>query len=154
MARAQTIGEQAPTRTIPVDTFRARLKLARLHAGDLTMREAAQRCGLIHASWANWEKGMEPRGLAQIAEAISEGLGVDRDWLLFGGPLAQPERRTTRHLTRRRTSNERSPRRTDQTAGATRPVTPTDQNSGPTGNQHNRSTDVNRRPERISRVTP
>lgn len=87
-------------RTIPADTLRARLKLARMHAGDLTIREAADRCGLIHASWANWEKGMEPRGLVDIVDAISEGLGIDRDWLLFGGPLTQPEGRA-RALKRR-----------------------------------------------------
>jgi transcriptional regulator with XRE-family HTH domain len=145
----------APTRgAIPTDTFAARLMLVRLHGGNLTATQAAERCGLTRENWINWEHGGNPRDFPATVEAISEGLGIDRDWLSWGGPLAQPERRTGRHLTRRRTSNERSPRLTDQTAGATRPVTPADQNSGPTGNQHNRSTDVNRRPERISRVTP
>jgi transcriptional regulator with XRE-family HTH domain len=139
---------------IPHDTFEARLMLARLHAGRLSIREAAERCGFTNESWSGWERGRQPHNKTEVVEAISAALGIDRDWLSWGGPLAQPERRGPRHLTRRRTSNERSPRLTDQTAGATRPVTPGDQNSGPAGHQHNRSTDGNRRPQRISRVTP
>lgn len=78
--------------TIPVDTFSVRLVLARIHAGDLTLRDAAERCGLSFASWSNWERGMKPRDLLEVAQAVSEGLGIDRDWLLFGGPLT-PEKR-------------------------------------------------------------
>lgn len=84
--------ESDPT-GIPRDTFRARLKLARLHAGDLTIRQAATKCGLNPASWANWEKGMDPRGKVEIVEAIAAGLNVDFLWLLRGGPLAPEERR-------------------------------------------------------------
>jgi transcriptional regulator with XRE-family HTH domain len=79
-----------------------------MHAGDLTIRDAAARCGLNYGSWANWERGMKPRDLIEVAEAISEGLRVDRDWLLFGGPLAQPERRGPRTVTRRRRINKTS----------------------------------------------
>lgn len=88
--------------SIPSDQFRYRLLLARLHAGDLTTREAAERCGLNYVSWSNWERGKRPRDLITVAEAVSEGLGIDRDWLLFGGPLAQEERRAGRILERRK----------------------------------------------------
>lgn len=65
--------------------------LARLHVGNITIREAAARCGLNYATWSNWERGMEPRGLLAVVDKISQGLGVDRDWLLFGGPLAEAD---------------------------------------------------------------
>lgn len=74
-------------RAVPADTLAARLMLSRMHAGHLSIREAADRCGLIHASWANWEQGMRPRDLLAVVHAISDGLDIDHDWLLFGGPL-------------------------------------------------------------------
>lgn len=77
-----------PQRAIPADTFAARLMLARMHAGHLSIREAAERTGLNYASWANWEQGMRPRDLLAIVAKVSDGLEVDHDWLLFGGPLA------------------------------------------------------------------
>lgn len=76
---------------VPADTFAARLALARMHADNITIRDAAERCGLNYGSWSNWERGKKPRDLLETVEAISEGLGVDRDWLLFGGPLADAE---------------------------------------------------------------
>jgi transcriptional regulator with XRE-family HTH domain len=75
-------------RSIPVDSFAARLRLARMHANDITIKEAAERCGLNYGSWSNWERGSRPLGLLDVVEAISEGLDIDRNWLLFGGPLA------------------------------------------------------------------
>jgi transcriptional regulator with XRE-family HTH domain len=104
----ETVEVPPRARTIPEDNFQARLVLTRMHAGDLTIRDAAARCGLNYGSWANWERGMKPRDLIEVAEAISEGLWVDRDWLLFGGPLAQPERRGPRTITRRRRINKTS----------------------------------------------
>lgn len=81
----------APGRgSIPMDTFPGRLKLARLHAGNLTIMEAAAKCGLLNQNWSNWENGKLPRDLRDVVLAISEGLGVDRDWLMYGGPLATP----------------------------------------------------------------
>lgn len=87
---------------IPLDTFANRVMLARVHAGFQTIDDAAKRCGLNRQSWSNWEKGMKPRDLLDVVEAISDGLGVDRNWLLFGGPLAKPaaaarRRRGDRH---------------------------------------------------------
>lgn len=89
---------------IPVDTFAVRLVLSRIHAGDLTLRDAAEKCGLSFASWSNWERGMKPRDFLEVVQAVSEGLGIDRDWLMWGGPLARQEpsarvlrRRVERH---------------------------------------------------------
>jgi transcriptional regulator with XRE-family HTH domain len=101
-----TVAPVATKRAIPADTFAARLMLARAHAGHLSIREAADRCGLGRGAWTNWERGALPVGEGQIVKIISESLGVDRDWLLFGGPLAQPERRGPRTITRRRTLNK------------------------------------------------
>lgn len=75
---------------IPADTYAHRLMLARAHAGNLSIRAAAERCGLNHANWSNWEQGMRSRTAFDDARAISEGLGVDLDWLIWGGPLAKP----------------------------------------------------------------
>jgi len=74
-------------RPIPADTFGVRLAIARMHAGHLTIREAAELCGLNYGSWSNWENGSKPRELLDVVGAVSEGLDVDHDWLLFGGPL-------------------------------------------------------------------
>jgi transcriptional regulator with XRE-family HTH domain len=78
---------------IPADTFSARLLLSRLHAGNVTIRDAAARCGIKHESWSSWERGGHPRDLPDVVERVSGGLGVDRDWLMWGGPLSAPERR-------------------------------------------------------------
>jgi transcriptional regulator with XRE-family HTH domain len=72
---------------IPADTFAARLLLARHHAGRLSQREAAEKCGLNYASWSNWEDGRRPRDLLEVVDQISAGLRINREWLLFGGPL-------------------------------------------------------------------
>lgn len=97
-AREQREQTQAQRRRpIPADTFAVRLAIARIHAGHLTIREAAEKCGLNYGSWSNWENGSKPRELLDVAHAVSEGLDVDHDWLLFGGPLspAAPPRRTS-----------------------------------------------------------
>ncbi len=84
-------------RRIPSDTFGHRLMLARADSGNLTIQEAAEKCGLLSQSWSNWERGRIPRDILDVAEAVAEGLSVDRDWLLFGGPLAKaPKSRTGR----------------------------------------------------------
>lgn len=76
---------------IPPDTFAARLRLARMVAGDISIREAAPLCGLNYGSWTGWERGAMPRDLLGTVEKISAGLNIDREWLLFGGPLAEAE---------------------------------------------------------------
>jgi transcriptional regulator with XRE-family HTH domain len=75
---------------IPIDTFAVRVNLARIHLG-LTVKEAAERCGLNYGSWSKWERGSMPRNLLEIVDKISLGLGVNREWLLVGGPLAGAE---------------------------------------------------------------
>lgn len=72
---------------IPADTFSNRLILARVHAGWLTVKEAAERCSLNYGSWSNWERGARPRDLLDVAQKIADGLRIDYEWLLFGGPL-------------------------------------------------------------------
>src|SRR2546421_6139646 len=90
--------EGAPRGGIPADTFANRLILARAYAGHLSQREAADLCGLGRGAWTNWERGARCRDLLDVVGKVSEKLGVDHDWLLFGGPLAsgraRPIRRT------------------------------------------------------------
>jgi transcriptional regulator with XRE-family HTH domain len=76
---------------VPADTFSHRLLLARAEM-HLTIEQAAAKCGLLSQSWGQWERGSTPRDRVDVVEAVSEGLGIDRDWLLYGGPLAKPER--------------------------------------------------------------
>lgn len=71
---------------IPVDTWAARLLLARAERG-LSQQEAADACGLSRATWSTWERGNTPRQQADVAKAISDALDVDVMWLLYGGPL-------------------------------------------------------------------
>jgi transcriptional regulator with XRE-family HTH domain len=88
---------------IPADTYAHRLMLARAHAGNLSIRAAADRCGLNYASWANWEQGTRSRTQPEDAQAISEELGVDLQWLLYGGPLTKPARPVPRSRRSRHT---------------------------------------------------
>lgn len=71
---------------IPEDSFALRLVIIR-QVLDLTQAEAAARCGLDDGSWSNWENGTKPRGMDAVVEKIVTALGVDRDWLMWGGPL-------------------------------------------------------------------
>jgi transcriptional regulator with XRE-family HTH domain len=84
---------------VPRDTFAARLVLVRADHG-LTQEQAAGACGLNRATWRLWEAGGSPRNMAEVVARISEGLGVDRDWLLWGGPLVGDRPPAARKLTR------------------------------------------------------
>lgn len=53
----------------------------------LTTEQAADRCGLNRATWQTWEHGASPRNMAAVVAAITLATGVDRDWLMWGGPL-------------------------------------------------------------------
>lgn len=101
---------------VPEDSYAHRLMLARAHAGHLSIREAAEKCGLNYASWANWERGARSRTKVEDAEAIAEGLSIDRDWLLHGGPLTRPSRKPRVRLANLRPATRpgvRRPRRVD-----------------------------------------
>ena len=71
--------------------------LARDHAGRLSIREAAEKCGLNYRTWATWETGAASRTKVEDAQIIAEVLGVDLDWLLYGGPLPAPARPARKH---------------------------------------------------------
>ena len=81
---------------IPGDTLANRLMLARTHAGYLTVKEAAERCGVNYGSWSNWERGAQPRDLLDTVQKISDGLRINHQWLLFGGPLMAGRGRPTK----------------------------------------------------------
>lgn len=88
----RSLDPAAAQRRIPKDTFGNRLMLARALAGHLSIREAADLCGLGRGAWTNWERGARPVGEVAILDVISEKLDVDRKWLERGGALAAPER--------------------------------------------------------------
>jgi hypothetical protein len=72
---------------IPADTFALRLVMSRHHAGRLSIEQAAARCGLNAGNWAHWEDGRQPRDRPEVCFAIHRGLGMNLQWLLFGGAL-------------------------------------------------------------------
>lgn len=71
---------------VPNDTLANRLVLVRRSLG-LNQRQAADRCGLTFGAWQGMEDGRQVRSLDVKVAKISAALGVDRDWLLWGGPL-------------------------------------------------------------------
>lgn len=98
MAMTTEPQESADTRRggIPVDSFANRLMLTRAHAGHLSIREAADLCGIGRGAWTNWEKGALPGDIIDVATTVAEKLNVDREWLLFGGQLGQAKTRQAR----------------------------------------------------------
>ncbi|HET8640563.1 MAG TPA: helix-turn-helix transcriptional regulator [Pseudonocardiaceae bacterium] len=100
---------------IPVDSFANRLMLARSHAGHLSIREAADLCDLGRGAWTNWERGAKPVDIIPIATRIAERLKIDREWLLFGGPLTEPATPTLRRRIVRGSAQS------DRAEAATRP---------------------------------
>lgn len=74
----------------PADTFGNRLTLVRREKG-LTVEQAARRAGVPHPTWSTWEHGSLPRNMALVVAKIAAGLEVDREWLMFGGPLGPSE---------------------------------------------------------------
>ena len=72
---------------IPVDDLATRLLVLR-HQRGLTQREAALACGINYGAWQSMEDGRQARGLDQKIARISAALGVSREWLMWGGPLA------------------------------------------------------------------
>jgi transcriptional regulator with XRE-family HTH domain len=68
---------------IPPDTFPDRLLRAR-KARKLTVAQAAAKAGVSPATWSTWERGAHPRDLLDVVQRVSNGLDVDRDWLVWG----------------------------------------------------------------------
>lgn len=85
---------------IPSDTFANRLVLVRRLAG-MTIKEAAATCGLHYATWSTWEAGRRPADAPDVVTRIANELDIDREWLLFGGPLlparGRPAKRVSDH---------------------------------------------------------
>lgn len=84
MAAHEAVDHTTPL--IPEDSFALRLVIIRRALG-LSQEEAALRCGLDDGSWSNWENGTKPRGMDRVVETIATSLAVDREWLMWGGPL-------------------------------------------------------------------
>lgn len=83
--------EALPTRRVPADSFHVRLAIVRCEMG-WNIREAARECELGEAAWRTWEiKHTTPRDLRAVVDAIASRTGFDRDWLMWGGPLAGPD---------------------------------------------------------------
>lgn len=68
---------------IPANTFATRLLLVRRELG-LNVKEASAKCGLHYATWSTWENGRKPADMATVVRRISDHLGVDREWLMWG----------------------------------------------------------------------
>lgn len=85
---------QTESAWVPTDTFANRLVLVRRDQ-RLSVKEAAERCGVKHSTWSLWENGTKPSDLLRTVTAISDTLGVDRGWLMFGGSLAKPGNKVT-----------------------------------------------------------
>jgi transcriptional regulator with XRE-family HTH domain len=73
----------------PTDTFSARLFLTRREK-KMSVEVAARTVGVSTATWSYWERGGTPRDMGQQVRRIADALEVDRDWLMWGGPLAEP----------------------------------------------------------------
>lgn len=72
---------------VPVDTLAARLLLLR-HELGMSRKEAAALSGVPIGTWQGMEEGRNSRGLPWHINKIAQVFGYDRDWLLWGGPLA------------------------------------------------------------------
>lgn len=71
---------------MPTADFGTRLLLVRTNLG-LTIEEIADLTGQKTPTWSTWERGSTPRNMGIVVDQIARALGVDRDWLMWGGPL-------------------------------------------------------------------
>lgn len=71
----------------PRDTLSMRVRIARIER-ELSQRAAALTCGLTFGEWQGIEDGRKVGGLDVKVRKIAAGLGYDRDWLMWGGPLS------------------------------------------------------------------
>lgn len=85
------------TTWVPASTFGSRLAEAR-RVARLSVEEAALACGLKHAAWSMWEReDSSPRNMAEVVEKIEAGLGVDRNYLMWGTLPDGPQRLSREH---------------------------------------------------------
>lgn len=70
----------------PQDTLANRVRLVRSTIG-ISQREGALRIGISPRVWQGLEEGRSVRDAHRHIAAIADAFGVDRDWLLWGGPL-------------------------------------------------------------------
>ena len=73
----------------PRDTLAARFKLLRGEL-DMSQREFAMATGIPVSQVQSIEDGKSPRGLDVKVKKVVEAFQVDRDWLMWGGELADP----------------------------------------------------------------
>lgn len=74
----------------PSDTLAARLILMRREL-KLSQRQAAERAGIPFGQWQGLEdEERQPRGINLKVQRIARAFQVDRDWLMWGGPLGSP----------------------------------------------------------------
>lgn len=78
---------EKPTNWRPADTLPTRVRLMREEMG-LTQRAAAERAGIGFGAWQGIEAGRGGRDLHANLGKIVRTFGVDREWLVWGGPLA------------------------------------------------------------------
>lgn len=71
---------------VPTDSFAARLRLVRFELGA-SVEEICSATKVRPPTWSKWERGAEPRRMGAVVMQISEATGVDREWLMWGGPL-------------------------------------------------------------------
>ncbi|WP_100502337.1 helix-turn-helix domain-containing protein, partial [Mycobacteroides abscessus] len=72
--------------SVPTDSLSNRLVLVRQER-KLSQRAAAELSGLTFAEWQGMELGRAARRIDVKVRQIAEALGVDRDWLMWGGQL-------------------------------------------------------------------
>lgn len=70
----------------PADTLAARVLLVRTEL-DMNRKQFAQFTGLTENQLQSIEGGRSPHQLAAKITRIVLATGVDRDWLMWGGPL-------------------------------------------------------------------
>lgn len=81
-----SVMSERPRAWKPTDTLGTRLTLVRREL-NLSQAEAARRCNLTPRVWQNMEDGRATRHEVENVKRISLALGVDREWLMWGGPL-------------------------------------------------------------------
>jgi transcriptional regulator with XRE-family HTH domain len=74
----------------PKDTLARRVKMVRDDLGE-SQRAFAVRVGMTFGELQSLEAGASVRNEVAKVKRIAAATGIDRDWLLFGGPLADPD---------------------------------------------------------------